>query len=135
MLYGSGSTDISLSIAASDDYSFPLGHGTVFGSAGLMAMTRGKILPEQQRDHVFFGRIGMGWNPLEWIAFKIQMDAHTPFFKDSILTPLPTNAAQMLIGGTLAPWGQTTLDIAISEDIVIQTSPDVVFHFALTTRF
>jgi hypothetical protein len=83
MLYGSGSTDVSLSIAASDDYPFSLGHGTVFGSVGLMVMTRGNILPEQQRDHVFFGRIGMGWNPLEWLAFKVQMDAHTPFFADS----------------------------------------------------
>jgi hypothetical protein len=135
MLYGSGSTDVSLLIAASDDYPLPLGHGTVFGSAGLMVMTQGKILPEQQRDHVFFGRIGMGWNPLEWLAFKVQMDAHSPFFKDSILAPLSANAAQLLIGGTLALGGQTTLDIAVSEDIAVQTSPDVVFHFALTTRF
>jgi hypothetical protein len=135
MLCGSGSTDASLSIAVSDDYLLPLGHGTVFGSAGLMVMTRGEILPEQQRDHVFFGRIGMGWNPLEWLAFKVQMDAHTPFFNDSSLTPLSSNAAQLLIGGTLALGRQTTLDIAVSEDIVVQTSPDVVFHFALTTRF
>jgi hypothetical protein len=135
MLYGSGSTDASLWIAASDDYPFPLGHGTVFGAAGLMAMTRGNILPEQQSDHVFFGRIGMGWNPLEWLAFKIQMDAHTPFFKDSVLPPLSTNAAQLLIGGALRFSGSTTLDIAVSEDIPTRTSPDMGFHFTLSTRF
>jgi hypothetical protein len=135
MLFGSGSTDASLWLSASDDYRLPLGHGTVFGAAGVMAMTRGNVLPEQQRNHVFFGRIGMGWNPLAWLAFKIQMDGHTSFFKDSSLPPLSTNAVQLLIGGTLCFSGSTTLDIAVSEDIPVRTSPDMVFHFSLNTRF
>jgi hypothetical protein len=134
-LFGSGSTDASLWLSASDDYRLPLGHATVFGAAGVMAMTRGNVLAEQQRDHVFFGRIGMGWNPLEWLAFKVQVDAHTAFFKDSTLAPLSTNAAQLLIGGTLCFSGSTTLDIAVSEDIPDRTSPDTVFHFTLNTRF
>jgi hypothetical protein len=134
-LHGSGSTDFSFLIAASDDYKLPLGHGTVFAAAGLMVMTKGDILPEQQRNHVGFGSLGAGWNPLSWLAFKVQMDAHTPFYGDSSLKALSANAAQLLIGGTLGLSERTTLDIAVSEDIATTTSPDVAFHFNLSARF
>lgn len=100
-----------------------------------MAMTKGDILPEQQRNHVGFGSLGAGWNPLSWLAFKVQMDAHPPFYGDSSLKALSANAAQLLIGGTLGLSERTTLDIAVSEDIATTTSPDVAFHFNLSTRF
>jgi hypothetical protein len=134
-LNGSGSTDASIWITANDDYRLPLGHATLYVAGGLMVITKGDVLPDQQRDHVGFGTIGIGWNPLSWIAFKVQMDAHTPFYRDSDLKSLAANAAQLLIGGTLRLSERTTLDIAVSEDIATTTSPDVVFHFNLSTRF
>ena len=63
------------------------------------------------------------------------MDAHTPFYSESTLKSLSANAAQLLIGGTLAFSERVTLDIAVSEDIATKTSPDAVFHFNLSTRF
>jgi hypothetical protein len=51
------------------------------------------------------------------------------------LKALSANAAQLLIGGTLGLSERTTLDIAVSEDIATTTSPDVAFHFKLSTRF
>ena len=134
-LRGSGSTDFSGWITASSDYKLPLGHGTTFAAAGLMAMTSGDILPEQQRRQVAFGSLGTGWSPLSWLALKVQLDAHTPFYKDSQLRSLADNAVQLQIGGTLGLSERTTLDIAVSEDIVTQTSPDVVFHVDLGMRF
>lgn len=134
-LHGSGSTDFSCWMTASNDYELRFGHGTVFAALGFMAMTGGDVLPEQQRNYVGFGNVGGGWNPLSWIAFKIQLDAHTPFYKDSQLRELHANAVQLLIGGTLVLSERTTLDIAVSEDIVTKASPDVVFHFELSTRF
>jgi hypothetical protein len=100
-----------------------------------MAMTNGDVLPEQQRHEVGFGSIGAGWSPLKWLALKVQLDAHTPFYKDSELRELSQNAVQLLIGGTLALSERTTLEIAVSEDIATLTSPDVVFHFDLGIRF
>lgn len=134
-LRGSGSTDLSCRLTASDDYKLRYGHGTVFAAIGFMAMTGGDVLPEQQRHYVGFGSIGGGWSPLSWIALKIQLDAHAPFYKDSQLRELSTNSAQLIIGGALALSERTSLDIAVSEDITTKTSPDVVFHFALSTRF
>ncbi len=134
-LFGSGSTDCSLWITAGDAVELPIGQGAVFGAAGVMVMTNGNVLPEQQADHVGFGSIGVGWKPLTWIAFKVQMDAHTPFYRDSDFEPLSGNAAQLLIGGTLGLSDRTSLDIAVSEDLARKTSPDVAFHFNVITRF
>jgi hypothetical protein len=134
-LFGSGSTDVSLWITAADAFALPLGHGAVFGAAGVMVMTNGDVLTEQQANHVGFGTVGVGWKPVSWIAFKVQLDAHTPFYRDSDFQPLSKNAAQLLIGGTLGLSERTSLDIAVSEDLARKTSPDVAFHFNVITRF
>jgi hypothetical protein len=134
-LNGSGSTDFSVWLTGANDFELPLGRGTLFAAAGFMAMTKGNVLADQQENLVGFGSIGAGWKPLSWLALKVQMDAHTPFYRESDLKPLSANAAQLLIGGTLGLSERTSLDIAVSEDIAVNTAPDVVFHFNLSTRF
>ena len=134
-LHGSGSTDLSVWIAASDDHKLKAGHWTLFGAAGIMGMTDGKVMKEQQRNLIGFGTAGAGWSPLSWIAFKVQINAHTPFFDNSELKEINANAVQLLIGGTLSLSKQTTLDIGVSEDLIVKTSPDVAFHCNVRTRF
>jgi hypothetical protein len=134
-LHGSGSTDLALWLSASKEYSTGFGPWTVFGAAGVLGMTDGKILEDQQRNLVEFGTIGIGWRPLGWFGLKAQINGHTSFFKDSDLVTLNGNSAQLVVGGTFAVSERTTIDIGISEDIVIKTSPDVVFHLAVQSRF
>jgi hypothetical protein len=134
-LHGSGSTDLAIWFTASDDHKLNTGHWTLFGAAGIMGMTDGKVIQEQQRNLIGFGTAGAGWSPLSWIAFKVQVDAHTPFFDNSDLREINANAVQLLIGGTLSLSKQTTLDIGVSEDLIVKTSPDVSFHFDVRTRF
>ena len=134
-LRGSGSTDFSCWLTARDDYKLSIGHGTLFAALGFMAMTEGDVLPDQQRHVVGFGSLGMGWSPISWIAFKVQMDAHTAFYKESDLRSLATDALQLVMGVALKLSDRTTLNIAVSEDLATLTSPDVVFHFDLGMRF
>ena len=134
-LLGSGSFDGALWLTASDDYLLPLGHLTLFGAAGIMGMTEGKVIKNQQNNCAGFGSLGIGWSPLSWLALKIQTDAHTAFFRDTDLKELSANAAQLVIGGTVALWKNLTLDIGVSEDILVNTAPDVVFHFSLRSSF
>ena len=133
-LHGSGSTDFALWLTASDDYRLPLGHFTVFAALGGMAMTTGNVLREQQRNVAGFGTFGFGWGPVEWLAFKAQLSGHTPFF-ESELRELGGDSLLLTIGGTLAFSPRTTLDIGVSEDVVVNTSPDVAFHLALKRLF
>jgi hypothetical protein len=134
-LHGSGSTDFSLWVTARDDWKLGVGHFTLFGGAGVMGMTDGKVLQDQQRNWVGFGSLGVGWSPLRWIAFKIQTNAHTSFYQDSELREVNAASAQFIIGGTFAFSEKTTLDIGVVEDMIVKTAPDVVFHFALRRQF
>ncbi len=134
-LHGSGSTDASLWLVAGDDYPMGIGHFTIFGAAGLLGMTEGSVLPDQQRNWVWFGSLGAGWSPLRWLAFKVQANGHTSFYQGSALRELNSSSIQLTVGGTLALSQRISLDLGVTEDLIVQTSPDVVFHLALTGRF
>lgn len=134
-LRGSGSTDLALWLAVSQGWKTGIGAWELFGGAGLLGMTDGDVLPEQQRNLVAFGSAGAGWRPLQWLTLKVQFDGHTSFYRDSDLAELGSDSVQAVMGGTLHFSERTALDIGVAEDVIIKTSPDVVFHFALRHRF
>ena len=134
-LHGSGSTDLALWITAGDDYKVAVGHFAFFGAAGIMGMTKGNVLPDQQRNGVGFGSLGAGWSPLRWFALKVQANGHTSFYKDSGLRELNASSVQLTVGGTLAFTERISLDLGVTEDVIVKTAPDVVFHLALRGRF
>ncbi len=134
-LHGSGSWDLSFWLVGSHDWQLAYGHLTLLGAAGLMGMTDGDVLESQQRNGAGFGSLGIGWSPARWIAFKIQANGNTPFYKDSELRELNMSSIQLTIGGTLAFSEKISLDVGITEDVIVKTSPDVVFHLALRGTF
>lgn len=134
-LRGSGSTDLALWLAASRGWAAGSGPWELFGGSGLLGMTDGDVLPEQQRNLVVFGCVGVGWRPLQWLTLKVQFDGHTSFYRGSDLSELGSDSVQAVMGGTLYFSERTALDIGVVEDLIIKTSPDVVFHFALRHRF
>ena len=133
-LHGSGSTDLSLWITAGEDFQPDIGRMSLFGAGGIMGMTDGDVLKDQQRHWVGFGALGFGWSPAGWITFKIQANGHTSFYKDSGLEALNGGSVQLTIGGTLAFSKNVTLDLGVTENL-LGSSPDVVFHFALRGSF
>ncbi len=134
-LRGSGSTDLSLWLHEGLGGTFAAGNWASYGSAGILFMTEGNVLPDQQKKWVGFGSLGIGWAPLNWLSFKVQADAHTPFFSDSDLKEIAANAGQLIVGGTISFSERVALDIGVSEDLIVNTSPDVAFYFTLRTRF
>lgn len=134
-LRGSGSTDLSLWLTGGTDLGRAAGKWTAYGAAGLLYMTEGDILPDQQKSWVGFGSLGLGWIPLPRLALKVQADAHTSFFSGSELKEISTNAVQLVLGGTIACSEGMTLDIGVGEDLVVRTSPDVVFYLNLRQNF
>jgi hypothetical protein len=134
-LHGSGSTDLALWLTASQGWKTTIGLWEIFGGGGVLGITKGNVLPDQQQNAVAFGSLGAGWHPLAWMTLKVQLDGHTAFYKDSDLVELSSDSVQIVTGGTLHFSDRTALDIGISEDLVVKTAPDVVFHFALRHRF
>jgi hypothetical protein len=134
-LRGSGSTDLSLWLNEGIGGTIGAGKWASYGSAGILIMTEGNVLPDQQKRWVGFGSLGIGWAPLDWLSFKVQADAHTPFFSDSDLKEIAATAVQLIVGGTISFSERVALDIGVSEDLTVNTSPDVAFYFTLRTRF
>jgi hypothetical protein len=135
VLHGSGSTDLALWLTGSQGWKTAGGLWAIYGGGGILGMTRGNVLPDQQQNAVAFGSLGAGWHPLAWLTLKVQFDGNTAFYKDSDLVELISGSVQVVMGGTLHFSDRTALDIGISEDLVVNTAPDVVFHFALRHQF
>jgi len=132
---GSGGTDLALWLTTRKDFKAGSGQIAIYGGGGILGLTKGNLLPDQQNSVAWFWNVGAGWSPLSWFAIKAQIDGHTPFYKNSDLRPLSHNAALLTFGGTVALSQQTTLDLAVTEDLKYNTASDVVFHLALRHRF
>ena len=133
-LHGSGGTDISLRLVYSDTKTFAAQNVTVFGALGGLIPGSGKVMQDVQRQYVTFGSFGLGWQACKRVSLKVQLDGHTPFYNSS-LDELGTISAQLVMGGSISLFGKTYLDLAVSEDVIVNTAPDVVFHLALRTTF
>jgi hypothetical protein len=131
-LRGSGSTDLALWVSV---VTTPVPDAwNLYGGGGILLMTEGKVLPQQQRHQVSFGTLGIS-RKYSNIALNAQLDAHSPFYHDSHMRPLGTYAAQGLVGLIWEVSPRRFLEFSASEDIVADTSPDVAFNLSLTLPF
>jgi hypothetical protein len=132
---GSGGTDLSVSLAGNDRTLLSPYRLTIYGSGGIVLLEGGRILEHQQRNLAGFGTAGIGWRPLKWLIPKIQVDWHSPFYSNSDLDPVNSWSAQLVLGGTIILPGETALDLAVVEDVIVDSAPDVVFHVTLRRQF
>lgn len=128
-LTGADATSVALTLAASSPslWGTPLaGHA----SGGVLWLERGDVLGALQEDQVWFGSVGVSWAAGENWRLKAQLEAHTAFY-DSGLKELGDDSLQLLLGGSARLSRHWLLDLAVSEDIAVDTAPDVVFQLAL----
>jgi len=69
-LRGSGSTDIAFWLTGGAEGKFEFGKWTSYGALGMLFLTEGRVLAEQQKQWAAFGSLGIGWRALNWLAFK-----------------------------------------------------------------
>lgn len=134
-LRGSGGTDVHLRLAGTDAQTLKDWNLTLFASAGVLWLEQGDVLSAQQRRWVGFGSAGFGWAPLSWLDLKIQLDGHSSFYRNSRLAQIDSPSLQLSLGGTLHLTERVRLDLAVVEDIIVATAPDVVFHSALSWHY
>ena len=133
-LLGSGSTDLAmwLSMAptpsAEDVWSG-------YGGGGILMMTEGDVLPQQHRNYVAFGSVGLAFRIIPSVTLNAQLDAHSPFYRGSEFRQLSAYAIQGLLGGSWEFSPRKYLELSVSEDLIVNTSPDFVFNMSLTVPF
>lgn len=130
-LLGSGSWDFSLGLAACDFASLARWNLELHGAAGVLALTDGEVLEDFQKPFAGYGNLSVGWRLASWLAPRVQVDVHSPFFADTGMAPLDDWAVQLTCGATVRLPGRFALDVAVAEDVAVNTAPDVVFHFGL----
>ena len=133
-LHGSGAAEVALWVTADQMRSWFNYPGSIFGGGGLLLMGKGDVLTEQQRRVAAFASVGAGVQVLPWITLKLQADVSSSFYDDSGLRQINATAVQLLMGGDLQLAKNIKLDVMVGEDLTVRTSPDVVFHLALTVE-
>lgn len=133
-LLGSGAADLAVWLVAGcgrercGDVGWQAGGGVLW-------LGKGELLPDQQYRLVAFGSAGAEWRALPAIALKAQLNAHTPFYSQTDLTPLGDVSIQVVLGGTWTVSRRLALDLGVTEDLLVHTAPDVSFLVALRTYF
>jgi hypothetical protein len=126
-LTGSEATDVSLAIAGERRFAE---NWSVFGQAGVTRLGEGERFADQQQDIVWSGLAGIGWHAWRGLELKAQLDAHTAVFDEAELDFLG-DALVLTVGGDYRFASGWQLDIAVSEDIAVESASDVVFVFGL----
>lgn len=131
-LLGSGGTDIALWLSGDRKKSWFAYPGNQWGGLGVLMLGDGQVLETQQRRFVMFGSVGGGARLTPRVSLKLQLDFHSPLYKNSQLVAINAHSAQLILGGDVQLSKSAHLDLAVKEDPTVNASPDVVFHLGVT---
>lgn len=128
---GSGSVDVSLALAGEQRIGSRF---TVFGHIGGAWLGDGDRLRDQQRNWLAAASVGASAQLFESLTLTAQFDAHTAVYDDVDMDFLG-DAGVLSLGGTIRLGKRYALSLAVSEDIIVESAPDVVFLFGLEATF
>lgn len=133
-LHGSGATDFALWLSV-DCGSHCRGAWSYYYGGGILALGRGEVIADLQRRVVAFGTLGLAWRAAARLELKVQLDGHDAFYRDSELRQLASPSVQIGLGLSWQLESQWALDFAMTEDLIVDTAPDLTVYAALRTRF
>ena len=130
-LTGSGAADLALSIVGDRR----LGERwQAFGHANLAWLGEGDLLPGLQEDFAWSLLGGLGWTAWRGLELAAQVEANSAVL-DSGLDDLDGAAVVLTFGGSYRTAGGWRVDLAVSEDVQTDASPDVVFNVGVRRGF
>jgi hypothetical protein len=130
-LLGNGAYGFTLSLAQNYDLSR---RWSTFAQANASYSTHGDLLPAQQRSFVWSGLVGCDYRYSRNLSLTVQLDAHTAAFKDSSLDLLG-DAWILTFGGEYVFDNGWRAQFGLSEDVKVESSPDVTFVFHLVKKW
>ena len=125
-LTGSDTTDLFVEVMRTGYITDESGSMGTFVRLGAQLFIGDGVLEEIREDWSIYTSLGLQLAATKNMAIKLQFDGHTALF-DSELKELGETAGTLLLGTTFKAGKRTRVDFYISEDIIVDTSPDVVF--------
>jgi hypothetical protein len=98
------------------------------GQAGLVAIGGDRPLPAPST--AAFGTVALGWRALPTFTAIVQLDAHSRLARDADAKFLQAPTI-LTLGGRLRLKSGGVFEAGVSEDVAVDRSPDVSFHFGL----
>ncbi len=122
-LRSSGSTDFALGLAFADDASGTDYRLSYHMSGGSIWLGESEILDNVRHQLMAYGNVGIAWRALSDLSLKLQIDSHSAGY-DSRLVQLG-ESVQLVIGGSMRLNDHWLIDLAFSEDLLVNSAPDV----------
>lgn len=98
------------------------------GQLGVVAIGGDRPLPAPST--AAFGTATLGWRALPTFTAIVQVDAHSRLASDADAKFLQAPTI-LTLGGRLRMKSGAVFEAGVSEDVAVDRSPDVVFHFGL----
>lgn len=134
-LQGSGAVDLAVWVSAAAPTLWPDMRIGGFAQIGVLAMGEADVMPELQRDSVWFAGAGVHWEAFDWLTLKGQIDVHGAFYRSG-LDQLGLRSTLLTVGGTIPmDQGRSAIDLAIGENLATDSVPDFMINLAYRMRF
>jgi hypothetical protein len=98
--------------------------------AGVVRPGSAAPLPLPPRDWVAFGSVGATWSATPALALRVQLDGHDGMVEDTGVRFLG-EALQFTIGAQLRSSGGWRWQLALTEDLIVEASPDFALQLSL----
>jgi Protein of unknown function (DUF3187) len=128
---GSGSVNGTVGLSAEHRFA---GRWRAYGQAAGTWMDNGDRLTNQQRHFMWSAAAGLSARTVGALVLTAQLDAHTAVFDTDGLDYLGA-AVQLSVGGSYRFASDWLITLGVSEDIGVESAPDVVFLFDLKKTF
>lgn len=133
-LTGSGATDVALSMLAANSSLLGKRNIVVYGGAGLVALGKGDILPDIQKDYLGNAYIGAHWNANVRFALIAQLNYQTAYYQ-SELSQLGANSFQLYLNAAYTNQNDVVYELGFGENLATDTTPDFLLYFSVTRRY
>jgi len=130
---GNGSLDAFVDIQSTWNKLKPASRWQWAASFGVLKAGNNEFIAEQE-SLVGFGIAGLNYSLNTKTELLGQLDWHTPMFK-SELRELGKPAAQLSLGMRYQTRSRGSWEVSFSEDVAVDTSPDIVVRLAWISRF
>ena len=133
-LTGSGAADAAFSIHAANSSLLRNISTVLYGGVGLVALDKGDILPEQQKDFNAGGYFGASWFTTPRLSLVAQLNYQSAYYA-SELSQLGSDSVNLYLSAAYLARDRLCYEVAFGENLFTDPTPDFLLYFSITTRY